>query len=363
MYAHPFLQRAARGSIEILLHLIDSPEDIDGLGHLSGPERKKEKAKIKKRKEKDLKVFEEKEKAQADEAKWNGKENAREEVKDLDPFGEKILQRNYLAECGVWCGLIAPFRIESETICGPDTLALVCDVMIRRLKYLPAVRALSTGLSAHPRHPALSLMLVKFALKIGGGGTIGGAVPNEIKTIMQAAVMQEVVSLLGGTVLAFIQGYVEKAQVGGEGSSLSHRVAAAKMSLIGDKASGKATALTLLVGEWGSEERGVTVSSLEGVISVSRPSIFLSLHLLLMNLKYVVPSYLLRSIHFMANDPDKFVTNVHNADCQLIRHLFQSYCFYINTVLSKGLEDGSHVSRGFELQDPCRYVFSSLPDI
>lgn len=274
MYAHPFLQRAARGSIEILLHLIDSPEDIDGLGHLSGPERKKEKAKIKKRKDKDLKVFEEKEKAQADEAKWNGKENAREEVKDLDPFGEKILQRNYLAECGVWCSLIAPFRTESETICGPDTLALVCDVMIRRLKYLPAVRALSTGLSAHPRHPALSLMLVKFALKVGGGGTIGGAVPNEIKTIMQAAVMQEVVSLLGGTVLAFIQSYVETAQVGGDGSSLSHRVAAAKMSLIGDKTSGKATALTLLVGEWGSEERGVTVSSLEGVINVSRPSHF-----------------------------------------------------------------------------------------
>ena len=277
MYAHPFLQRAARGSIEILLHLIDSPEDIDGLGHLSGPERKKEKAKIKKRKEKDLKVFEEKEKAQAEEAKWNGKENAREEVKDLDPFGEKILQRNYLVECGVWCSLVAPFRPNNETICGPDTLALVCDVMIRRVKYLPAVRALSTGLSAHPRHPALSLMLVRFALKVGGGGTIGGAAPNEIKTVMQTVVMQEVAALLGGSVLSFVQSYVERVQGGGEGCTLAHRVAAAKMSLIGDKANGKANAQALLVGEWGAEERQVNVAGLEGVINVSPPS-DISLH-------------------------------------------------------------------------------------
>ena len=299
MYAHPFLQRAARGSIEILLHLIDSPEDIDGLGHLSGPERKKEKAKIKKRKEKDLKVVEEKEKAQADEAKWNGKDNARDEVKDSDPFGEKILQKNYLIECGVWCSLISPFRVDNETICGPDTLALVCDVMIRRVKYLPAVRALSTGLSAHPRHPALSLMLVKFALKVGGGGTIGGAVPNEIKTIMQAVVMQEVTALLGGTVLSFIQNYVEKVKVGGEGSTLSHRVAAAKMSLIGDKAHGKAVALTLLIGEWGSEERGVTVAGLEGVVNVSRPS-NISYHLVLLYLTSMRnPNHFLNILSFV----------------------------------------------------------------
>lgn len=67
-----------------------------------------------------------------------------------------------------------------------------------------------------------------------------------------------------------------------------------------------------------------------------------------------MPYYLLRSIHFMSDDPDKFksVTYVHDADCHLIRHLFEPYYFHINTVFSKGFEDGSHVSRGFELEGP-----------
>lgn len=269
VYAHPFLQRAARGSISILLHLIDCPEDIDGLGHLSAADRKKEKAKIKKRKEKELKAFEEKEKAQAEEAKWNGKEAVGDEVKDLDPFGEKILQRNYLAECGVWCSLVAPFRVNNETICVPDTLALVCDVMMRRGKYLPAIRALCSGLRLNPHHPALSLMLVKFAAKVGGGASaVGGTSPPEIKSIMQSVVVEELAALLGGaTLLVFAQGYAVQART----STVAHRLAAAKMLIAADKdkAQGKAAAQAILLEEDLCLGRGVSAALLEEVINVS----------------------------------------------------------------------------------------------
>ena len=281
VYAHPFLQRAARGSIGILLHLIDCPEDIDGLGHLSAADRKKEKAKIKKRKEKELKAFEEKEKAQAEEAKWNGKEAVGDEVKDPDPFGEKILQRNYLAECGVWCALVAPFRVNSETICVPDTLALVCDVMMRRGKYLPAIRALCSGLKAHPHHPALSLMLVKFAAKVGGGASaVGGTSPPEIKTVMQSVVVEELAALLGGvTILAFAQGYATHARA----STVAHRIAAAKMLIAADKdkAQGKTAAQAILLEEGLCTGRGLSAALLEEVISVS--IFFVRFHLWLSN--------------------------------------------------------------------------------
>ena len=269
VYAHPFLQRAARGSISILLHLIDCPEDIDGLGHLSAADRKKEKAKIKKRKEKEMKAFEEKEKAQAEEAKWNGKEAVGDETKDPDPFGEKILQRNYLVECGVWCALVAPFRVNGETICAPDTLALVCDVMMRRGKYLPAIRALCSGLRVHPHHPALSLMLAKFASKVGGtASAVGGTAPPEIKSAMQSAVVEELAALLGGsTLLAFAQGYATHART----RTLAHRIAAAKMVIVADKdkAQGKAAAQAILLEAELFAGRGVSASLLEDVISVS----------------------------------------------------------------------------------------------
>ena len=269
VYAHPFLQRAARGSITILLHLLDYPEDLDGLGHLSAADRKKEKVKIKKRKEKEMKAFEEKEKAQADEAKWNGKENVAEELKDSDPFGEKILLKNFLGECGEWCALIAPFRIENETVCGPDTLALVCDVMIRRGKYATALRALTSGLRIEPDHPALSVMLVKFGSKMGGGlSTVGGTSTPEIKTAMQEAVSEGLAQLLGGTLSAFALKYAERARH----SSLAHKLAAARITMltVKDKAQGKATSQDLLLSDLACLGSGVTAIVLEDILSVSQ---------------------------------------------------------------------------------------------
>ena len=304
VYSHPFLQRAARGAISILLHLIDCPEDIDGLGHLSSADRKKEKTRLKKRKEKELKAFEDKEKAQVEEAKWNGKDSASEEQKDLDPFGEKILQKNYLAECSAWCTLVAPFRVDGSMVCGPDTLALVCDVMIRRGKYVPAARALSVGLKSHPNHPALSVMLVKFASKVGGGASsVGSSAPQDVKPLMQSAVSEELSLLLGPSVASFSTAYTAYAR---ESNSVDRRVAAAKICVAADKGpTGKAVAVRLIVEEEMWAGRGVTAASLQTAMMVRRSGrvvYFLSVLVYVLCLRYcfnicILPSPSLNLLH------------------------------------------------------------------
>ena len=277
VYAHPFLQRAARGSISIFLHLIDSPEDIDGFGDLPAADRKKEKAKLKKRKEKEIKLLEEKEKLVEEEAKWSGKESSQnfDDLKDSDPFGEKILQKNYLAECSVWCNLIAPFHSNNISFCDTDTLALVCDVMIRKTKYVPAVRALSIGLKKSPNHPALSVLLVKFAAKVGGGASaVGITSPVDLKLILQSVVYDELTTLLGGSGVT-LQSYSEKYMKHCRHSnSIDCRIAGSKISMLVDKSSGKANAIQLLTEENMWSGRGLTVVKVLDAMIVSYTYVF-----------------------------------------------------------------------------------------
>ena len=75
LLSNKFFQRATRGIITIYLHLTDSPEDIDGLGHLPTAERKKERMKLKKLKEKEKKEKEAKEKIEKEEMRFDGKKN------------------------------------------------------------------------------------------------------------------------------------------------------------------------------------------------------------------------------------------------------------------------------------------------
>ena len=273
VYSHPFLQRAARGALSIFLYLTDFPEDIDGFGHLPAVERKKEKAKLKKRKEKELKLFEEKEKATEEEAKWSGKESSSNSdvIKDSDPFGEKILMNNYLAECSSWCNLIFPFHVNQKTICDPDSLALVCDVMIRKGKYVPAVRALSMGLRESPSHPGLSLMLVKFASKVGGrASAVGVNSLVDLKPILQSVVNDELTALLGGsgvTLQLFCQNYIKDCR---NCNILHRRIAGSKISLLVDKkSSGRENAIELLTEESMWTGSGITIIRIVEVLNVS----------------------------------------------------------------------------------------------
>lgn len=156
---------------------------------------------------------------------------------------------------------MAPFRVETPMICSPDTLALVCDVMIRKGKYVSAARALSVGLTAHPHHPALSVMLVKFASKVGGGASVvGGSAPVDLKGLMQSAVGEELALLLGPSVPAFSSTYTAHAR---EYNSVDRRVAAARIAITADKSSvGKAAAVQLIVEEGFWAGKGITASSL-----------------------------------------------------------------------------------------------------
>ena len=89
MFYHKFFQRASRGALKILLHLLDFPEDVDGLGHLPSAERKKRREKIKKQRKKEEAAASVKEV----EEKRFGKEKGDDKVKepkeeDPDASGE-----------------------------------------------------------------------------------------------------------------------------------------------------------------------------------------------------------------------------------------------------------------------------------
>jgi hypothetical protein len=107
---------------------------------------------------------------------YSGRDGDKEEKKDEDPFGEKLMQKNYLGiylyiyilifiymyiyihiyiytyintyiytyiyiyihicylvEAAMWGNLVTPFRDNHILSCDNDTLALVCDVMIRKV--------------------------------------------------------------------------------------------------------------------------------------------------------------------------------------------------------------------------------------
>ena len=224
VYAHKFFQRACRGAVRIYLHLQDEPEDLEGLGHLSKEERKKEKAKRKKLKAKEVKLQEEREKAAEEEAKWMGKASSPQAVKDADPLGDKFLEKKFLDEAQAWCALLAP-RLSA---CESETLALYVEVQIRRGKSMQALRALSCGLRRTPGQPALTVALVRFAQRIYGFSTSTGAGTNiAVKDVVKAVVSDELSGLLRGLSLeAFVAEFVVAAQSGD--ADMARRVAAAR---------------------------------------------------------------------------------------------------------------------------------------
>lgn len=102
------------------------PEDVDGLGHLSSTERKKERQRIKK-----LKAKESAEKNSKEEEDCNAVtdgEGVQVPSKDLDPSGEKFLQGDFIQEAATWCS----FFTNRTSFCSPETLTRLCEVMLRR---------------------------------------------------------------------------------------------------------------------------------------------------------------------------------------------------------------------------------------
>ena len=229
IYGHKFFQRAFRGAVGIMMHLLEEPEDVDGLGHLPAADRKKEKAKRKKLKEKQAKADEVAQKAAAEEAKYFGKSLPIVDSKDDDINGEKLMTKNFLEEVGLWCQHLSVRAI----ICEPDTLALMCAVMLRRGKLAAAARTLLCGLGRSPKHPSLVVMLVKAMLVIRSAKVTGGGGGSGIKGVGVAfeVASAEIEALLGDSDLAqYVSDFCRESA--DETSSFAHRISAARCILL-----------------------------------------------------------------------------------------------------------------------------------
>lgn len=246
VYSHKFFQRAAAGALKIFLHLIDKPEDIDGLGHLDAVKRKKERAKIKKQKEKEEKAKEEAEK----EAKLLGELKNKKE--DPDPLGEKLLQKNFLAEASNWCSQLKQ-KLEMN---NDDVLTLLSEVYLRKGKPLIVMKALLRGFKKYPDHPDLTVILIKFAMRIKGG--YQGVSTISMKPIISQIVQTELKTIIPDlNIPNFIDKFHMKAV---ELQSMKHRLAAAKCILLTDKSAiQKASSLISCEEIWNG--RGVTLEN------------------------------------------------------------------------------------------------------
>lgn len=177
-YTHKFYQRAARGALKIFLYLHEFPEDVDGLGHLSPADRKKERAKQKKLKKKaeDEKAAAEAA-AAAEEGIDKGKEKDKEKPKkDTEPDEDILLAKDFMAEAVLWTSVLTK-RLAS---CDAETIALICDLNVRRGEFAQAVDAVRVGLSRYPGDPHLVYSLVKLAAKVKSPGkkTLGPSAPE-----------------------------------------------------------------------------------------------------------------------------------------------------------------------------------------
>lgn len=238
--SHKYYQRAFRGAVGILLHLLDLPEDIDGLGYMEPALRKKEREKRKKAAKKKEQDDEKAKKAIEAAAAADGDaaaaaaaaaEKKPEEKAEGDIDGDSILKKDLLAEATSWCDTLSS-RLH---LCEPDTLALVSDVHLRRGKILLALKAVSIGLSKDRLHPALNVALMKLALKIKGpkkvpdlSKILGPIIREELSTLLLAlAPAEEASAPITQTNMLDVAGYVSRfinnAQIQ---CSLPHSVAA-----------------------------------------------------------------------------------------------------------------------------------------
>ena len=230
IYSHKYFQRALRGALRVFLHLIDCPEDIDGLGHLPPLERKKRREKVKKA---NKKKAEEEAKKAAEEAGLkasdrSGDSNKKEESPP-QPDEDYYLAKDFLAEGLEWCNTIVNNNVLKY--CSCETISLVSDLYARRGEYISAIDALTVGMTISKFDPYLVYSLVRIALKVKTPGkkSIGN---NE--TI---AKIKESLGVLMGSDVNDIEGYVYnyRSVVSDQGGSFLHLLSLLKCQYLLDK--------------------------------------------------------------------------------------------------------------------------------
>jgi NMDA receptor-regulated protein 1 len=263
IYAHQFFQRSMRGVVRIYLSILDAPavettedEGVD-LSHLSPAERKKEKARLRKLKKKESDAVEARLRASEDDLRDKKKDPKGDSKfvapKDDDPRGEKLLALDPLEEAARWCHLV-----QRSSGCDVESHALVADVMLRRNKVISSLKSIIAGLTIAPKHPLLTLLLVKFAKKFIN--EFGDVSLDELP-LTNRIVGTELISLLGGSrdLTQFVNSFAEDAR----SKSLMHRNSAAKCLVILDNTSADlaARAVALLVDDAIWDGPGVDIST------------------------------------------------------------------------------------------------------
>lgn len=238
--AHKFFQRAGQNVLEIMLKRLnllatkDETPEVDPTSTMTAAERKKEKNKQKKLAKKE-------ESAAAaivpalggPEEKKGSNKKASNVVADDDPVGSKILEKDILDEAVRWCHLLT----KGGHCKDPLTLALVCEVMLKKNKYIIALRCLTSGFKIDSNHPQLNYQLIQFTRQFYSHvGLISSPASGDRKALVSVIedVVREKLSILlsgeGEAVLnSYIENYLAKIQNNSISVTLFHRLIGAKI--------------------------------------------------------------------------------------------------------------------------------------
>jgi hypothetical protein len=300
LFAHKFFQRAGQNVLEIMLKRLKATKEQNELAAaaaasaasggdsqpvLTAAERKKEKNKQKKLAKKEENAAtavataaagDEKKAAATGAGAGTGNKKGSQNPIDEDPNGTKILEKDILEECSRWCHLLTKGGLCKDS----KTLALVCEVMLTKDKYILALRCLTTGLSLDPTHPLLNYQLICFVRQFYGHARIASDEQAVVATegvklvtpVVIEVVREKLQSLLGGegpeALSRFIESYIDQASL--QTATPLHRVMAAKAIVTFQHGSmGQQRVASLLLDDQLWSQRGVNYKNISSVFKVS----------------------------------------------------------------------------------------------
>lgn len=288
IFAHKFFQRAGQNVLEIMLRRLTSKAEEEARRAAEESQPTMTAAERKKEKNKQKKLAKKEENAAAaavnssngggDEKKPGAAKKGQSQLPiDEDPNGAKILEKDILEECSRWCHLLTKGGYCKD----PKTLALVCEVMLKKEKYILALRCLTTGLSLNPTHPLLIYQLVSFATQfyaqVGITSPVSaGAESKPIIPIVEEVIREKLQLLLGGEGPEILSSYLEnfiQQVVIAENSTVDHRLVAAKAIVTfhhgQDQSQRFQRAVSLLLDDKLWNQRGVNFQNMLSVLRVT----------------------------------------------------------------------------------------------
>lgn len=250
LLTHKFFQRAGQNVLEINLRRLNQPPTKVSSNEaestitttLTAAERKKQKKLAKKEENAAAAAAASAStnNSQADGDKKQGNNNKKtgnNTVQDEDPNGDKILEKDILEESTRWCNHLT----KGGKCKDPKTLALVCEVMLKKEKYLLALRCITSGLLIDPNHPLVNYQLFAFTKQfyqhVGLSSTTTPTPATDetttkkpIPAVVEDVIREKLQVLLGGEgenyLFNYVESFVQKSLT--PEFSINHRISAAK---------------------------------------------------------------------------------------------------------------------------------------